>query len=149
MDVRIDGNMKERRFQKLPKRYVASKCLKLTDGYRINLTFWVPHIPYSRNKPKVGFTMSHGPRHQRQYFRLIFESNDYIKGFMAALCEFYLAIESEIEKAHKEELQEWQDLWDKIAQDHEAKAIAKYKGLSFPSTSKEQSDANNSELKGK
>jgi hypothetical protein len=96
--------------QKLPKKVVLTKRVRVKDKYECQVSLWVPDIPYSKNAPGVGLTMSHGAGDNRQYLRLIFADLKDLRIFMGELNNFILNSLGPVENAFRNALAEWEGM---------------------------------------
>jgi len=109
MPLEYDATLKPKKRQVLPKKILRTKRFHLSP-YWVNVSVWVPDVPYNRMPPKVCLTMSHSD----QYIRLVFSNMRELTQFTEHLSEWVKSIEDQITHAHSEAIQEHREAWEKV-----------------------------------
>jgi len=116
--MRVIADLQEVKYQQLPKKIVLRKKVPIAsdDGkpYYINISIWIPDTPYSRYKPKVVLTISHGKTgRSRQYIKIVGRNPKDICAFTAMLNFFAYEHLDILNQKYSEALIEWEDLQKK------------------------------------
>lgn len=110
MSMRYDAWLRPKPRQMLPKKLVLRQQFSLSP-YKINATIWVPDVPYSKLKPKVCLTLSHG---REQYIRFAFDSADDMVRFVESLLQWVKSNAEVADQALKLAVEEHETLWRKV-----------------------------------
>ena len=107
--------------QKLPKKIVVSRRIRVTAKYHCQVTFWIPDIPYSKNAPGIGMTIRHGQGDQKEFLRLVFSDSRDLENFISELGMFVLDVFNNLKDEHLKAMIEWESYRLKVNEHKESK----------------------------
>lgn len=102
--------------QKLPKKIVKSKRIRVRKGYEAQVSFWIMDMPYSKEPPAICMTIRHGKAETNQYIRLAFPDIEDLKFFFGEINNFCLDNIEILKEELDEAIEEWIDLHFKITE---------------------------------
>lgn len=112
--MRFEGDLKPKFFQTLPKKICISRKIEVNyKGYQANISFWIMNCPYSKDKPMLSMTISHGRIDNRQYVRFNFEHPIRAWCFLDDISRFLEEYYDTLLKALDEAINEWKELHEK------------------------------------
>jgi len=121
-DPIVEGILKPKKIQPLPKKCVFSHRINLPslkdpyvereNPYMLYCSVWIPDVPYSPIKPKIGWTLR---AKQDQYIRLIMPNTSSIAETLYSLVNFVEKVSPELlEQLHQAEM-EWLEFRKKLS----------------------------------
>jgi len=127
--MRFIADLQEVKYQQLPKKIVLRDKLPIAsddgEAYYINVSVWIPDTPYSRYKPKVVLTISHGKAgRSRQYIKIVGRNPKDICAFASLLFSFAYRHLDILNKKYSEALMEWEEFQRK-AMEYQIQKIPK------------------------
>lgn len=100
--------------QQLPKKVLLTRRLPIRRGYECMVSFWIGDRAYSKERPAIAMTISHGRPEKKQRVRMVFESFNDVRKFLAMFGEFVLKSEKVLTEMLAEAEQEWLAMRDKV-----------------------------------